>query len=170
MSAIGSFYVLPARRHESLANAAEISTAALAPTKKRWGRAPAAQPIRSDPIADFLGRNAAELEDLPYSGYLLLDVELLAPGALESDDDLGGRLSQSTGSTFVSFRPTDADRSIQILDSADFSDEAIRQFLIEENRVEDAAEIVDSIRGSREVLRRWLQSVTEGVTGILYIG
>lgn len=168
MSAIGSFYLIADENREDLVRAAEAQSTAL--KKKRFGFLPPRFPLNPDPFWEFVWGNTEELDQYPYSGFLLLDVELLAPGTLGSKDAVGTKLSQITQSTFVSFRPVDAAAVIATLDSADFSDGAIKKFLTEEGRDGDYPELVIPIQASVRHLRSWLASITQGKTGILNIG
>jgi hypothetical protein len=168
MSAIGSFFLLPNEKRDDLVRAAETQSNAL--KKKRWGFLPPKLPLDPDPFWDFISANAEELEQYPYSGYLLLDLELMAPDLLGSNDALGTKLSQVTQSSFVSFQPQDAAKVMGILEAADFSDEAIRTFLAGEGRTGDYPEIVAPIQASVKQLKSWLGSVSQGKTGLLNIG
>lgn len=125
---------------------------------------------KPDPFWGFIRTNTRELDNYPFSGYLLLDLELLAPGSLGSKDGVGDELADIVKSSFVSFRPEDASHAIGILDSADFTDETVREFLIEEGRENEFPDIVAPIRQSVEHLKEWLRQVSEGHTGILSIG
>lgn len=168
MSAIGSFYLIADEKRDDIVRAAEAQSAAL--KKKRFGFLPPKFPLNPDPFWEFVWANTEELDKYPYSGFLLLDVELLAPDTMGSKDDVGTKLSQITQSTFISFRPGDAAAVIAILESADFSDEAIKTFLTEEGRDGDYPEIVAPIQASVRHLKGWLGSVSQGKTGILNIG
>jgi hypothetical protein len=168
MSAIGSFYLIPDEKRDDVVRAAEAQSNAL--KKKRFGFLPPKLPLNPDPFWDFIRAHTQELEQYPYSGYLLLDLELIAPDSLSSDDIVGTKLSQITQSSFVSFRLQDAAKAIGILETADFSDEAIKAFLAEEGRDGDYPEIVAPIQASVKRLKSWLGSVSQGKTGILNIG
>jgi hypothetical protein len=113
--------------------------------------------------------NATRLENLPHSGYVLLDIELLAPGTLTTNDALATRLTDPD-SFLITFRLADAVRSLDVLDAADFSDEAIQQFLIDDERDPETIDAIEAINGSLVVLRRWLETVSESDTGVLLIG
>ncbi len=168
MSAIGSFYLIADEKRDDIVRAAEAQSTAL--NKKRFGFLPPKIPLNPDPFWDFVWANTEELDQYPYSGYLLLDVELLAPDTMGSKDVVGTKLSQITQSTFISFRPEDAAAVIAILEGADFSDEAIKTFLTGEGRDGDYPEIVSPIQDSVKHLKKWLDSVSQGHTGILNIG
>jgi hypothetical protein len=127
MSAIGSFYLIADDKRDDIVRAAEEQSTAL--KKKRFGFLPPKLPLNPDPFWEFVRTNTDELEHFPHSGYLLLEIELLAPDSLGSNDAVGTRLSEITQSSFISFRPDDAAKIIKILDGADFSDEAIKKFL-----------------------------------------
>lgn len=168
MSAIGSFYLIADEKRDDIVRAAEAQSAAL--KKKRFGFLPPKLPLNPDPFWEFVGANTEELEQYPYSGYLLLEIELIAPGSFESKDSVGTRLSEITQSSFISFRPNDAGAAIKILEAADFSDEAIKQFFVEDGREDDYPEIAQPIQDSVSRLKKWLEAVSEGKTGILTIG
>jgi hypothetical protein len=168
MSAIGSFYLIADEKRNDIVRAAEAQSSAL--KTKRFGFLPPKLPLNPDPFWEFVWANTKELEKYPYSGYLLLDVELLAPDTMGSKDDVGTKLSKITPSTFISFRPESAAAVIAILEGADFSDEAIKSFLTEEGRDGDYPDIVAPIQASVKHLKSWLGSVSQGKTGILNIG
>jgi hypothetical protein len=84
MSAIASFYLLPREKSQELVAAAQAQAAAL--SKKKWGIFKPKLPLTPDPFWDFLSTQARELAEFPYSGYLLLDVDLIVEGALLGDD------------------------------------------------------------------------------------
>ena len=167
MSAIGSFYLIADEKRDNIVRAAEAQSAAL--KKKRFGFLPPKLPLNPDPFWEFVSSNTEELDRYPYSGYLLLDIELLAPSTLGSKDTVGTKLSQITHSTFISFRPEDAAAVIAILEGSDFSDEAIKTFLNEEGRDGDYPEILAPIQASVTHLKRWLGSISQGTTGFLNI-
>jgi hypothetical protein len=168
MSAIGSFYLIADEKRDDVVRAAEAQSTAL--KKKRFGFLPPKVPLNPDPFWEFVWANTEELDKYPYSGYLILDVELLAPDTMGSKDTVGTKLSQITKSTFISFRPEDAAAVIAILEGADFSDETIKTFLTEEGRDCDYPEIVAPIQASVKHLKSWFGSVSHGKTGILNIG
>ena len=168
MSSIGSFYLIADDKRDDIVRAAEAQSNAL--KKKQFGFLPPKLPLNPDPFWDFISANTEKLDQYPYSGYLLLDLELLAPNTLGSEDEVGTKLSQITDSTFISFRPEDAAATVMILDAADFSDEEIKKFLVEEGREGDYPEIVPSIQASVKLMKKWLGSVSQGKTGILNIG
>jgi hypothetical protein len=168
MSAIGSFYVISDDKRAGVVDAAEAQSKAL--RKKRFGFLPPKLPLNPDPFWEFLRSNAKELDDYPFSGYLLLDIELLAPNALGSKDQVGTDLSRIVQSSFVSYRPQDAAEATAILDSADFSDDAIKAFLVGEGREHEFPDIVAPIQQSVKHLKKWLGGVSYGHTGIVTIG
>ncbi|WP_193212787.1 hypothetical protein [Luteolibacter marinus] len=168
MSAIGSFHLFDDAKRDDIVRAAEAQSKAL--RKKRFGFLPPKLPLNPDPFWDFMRRHVDELEDYPFSGFLLLDLELLAPGVLGSKDPVGGKLSAITGSTFISFRPAESAAATAILDAADLSPDAIRGYLVEEQREEEYPAIVSPIQVSAQHLGKWLASVTPGKTGLLSIG
>lgn len=65
-----------------------------------------------------------------------MDVELLAPHTMGSKDLVGTELWQITQSTFISFRPGDAKAAIATLEDADFSDETIKTFFLNEEELD----------------------------------
>lgn len=168
MSAIGSFYVISDDKRAGVVDAAEAQSKAL--RKKRFGFLPPKLPLNPDPFWEFIRSNARELDDYPFSGYLLLDVELLAPNTLASKDQVGTDLSRIVQSTFVSYRPQDAAQAAAILESADFSEGSIKAFLVEEGREHEFPDIVSPIQQSVGHLKNWLGEVSDGHTGILTIG
>ncbi|MEM9080498.1 MAG: hypothetical protein AAGC74_07405 [Verrucomicrobiota bacterium] len=168
MSAIGSFYVISDNKRAGMVEAAEAQFKAL--RKKRLGFLPPKLPLNPDPFWQFVRSNAKELDDYPFSGYLLMDVEQLAPNALSSKDQVGIDLSRVLQSSFVSYLPRDAEEAVAILDSADFSEDAIKAFFVEEGREHEVPDIVAPIQQSAEHLKKWLGEVCEGQTGILAIG
>lgn len=168
MSVIGSFYLIDDDKRDGVVRAAEAQ--ALALKKKRYGFLPPKLPLNPDPFWSYVDANAEQLDQYPYSGHLLLYLEL-APGVLGSEDDVGTKLSQITDSTFISFRPRDAAASIRMLEAADFfSDDAIKMFLAEGGNEEDYSGIVSPIQDSVNFMKKWLGSVSQGKTGILSIG
>ncbi|MDA0767157.1 MAG: hypothetical protein O3A87_03530 [Verrucomicrobia bacterium] len=168
MSAIGSFYLITDDKRTDIVRAAEAQSTAL--KKKRFGFLPPKLPLNPDPFWEFVRTNTEELEQYPYSGYLLLEIELLAPDSLGTKDAVGTWLSEIMQSSFISFRPDDAAEIIKILDGADFSNEAIRKFLVEDGREDDYPEITEPIQNSVQRLKIWLGAIPEGKTGILTIG
>jgi hypothetical protein len=94
MSAIGSFYLIADEKRDDIVRAAEAQSAAL--KKKRFGFLPPKFPLNPDPFWEFVWANTEELDKYPYSGFLLLDVELLAPDTMGSKDAVGTKLSQNT--------------------------------------------------------------------------
>lgn len=168
MSAIGSFYVISDDKRTGVLKAAEAQSRAL--RRKRFGFLPPKLPLNPDPFWEFIQSNARELDDYPFSGYLLLDVELIAPNILNSNDQVGAELSRIIQSTFLSYRAKDAAQVSANLDSADFSKTAIKAFLAQEGRGHEFSEIVAPIQQSVLHLKKWLGEVTEGNTGILTIG
>lgn len=168
MSAIASFYLIADEKRDEIVRAAESQSNAL--KKKRFGFLPAKLPLNPDPFWEFIRLSTEELEQYPYSGYLLLEIELLAPDSLDSIDAVGTRLSEITQSTFISFRPDDAAKTIKVLDETDFSDEAIRKFLVEDEREDEYPEIAQPLQDSVTRVKHWLKAVPKGKTGILSIG
>lgn len=138
--------------------------------KKRFGFLPPKLPLHPDPFWAFIRSNAQELDDYPYSGHLLLDVELIAPDTLASTDQIGKDLTRIVKSTFISFRPEDSAQSTAILESADFSESSIRSFLLQEGREHELADFIGPIKVTVEHLKSWLGAVTHGYVGILAIG
>ncbi|HEY1120518.1 MAG TPA: hypothetical protein VGE67_02925 [Haloferula sp.] len=168
MSAIALFYLIQDEKRGDVIEAAMAQSKAL--TKKRFGFLPPKFPLNPDPFWEFLRTDARELEDYPFSGFLLVDLELLAPDTLASKDEVGMKLTDIAKSSYVSYRPADASRAIEILNSADLSDETIRDFLAEEGREHEYPDIIAPLRQSVEHLKKWLGQVSEGYTGILSIG
>lgn len=168
MSAIGSFYVISDDKRAGIVDAAEAQSKAL--RKKRFGFLPPKLPLDPDPFWEFIRLSARELDDYPFSGYLLLDVELLAPKTLGSKDRVGTDLSRIVQSTFVSYRSQDAAQAVAILESADFSEDSIKAFLVEEGREHEFPDIVAPIQQSVGHLKKWFGEVSDGHTGILTIG
>lgn len=168
MSAVASFYLIPDDKRSDLVRAAEAQSKAL--TTKRFGFLPPKLPLNPDPFWEYIRAYARELDDYPFSGYLLLDIELLAPNTLGTNDDVGTDLVRIVKSSFVSYRAKDATDALGILDSTDFSGEAIKAFLTEEGREGEYPEIVTPIQQSVEHLKKWFGQVTNGNTGILTIG
>jgi len=156
------------QKRDGLIDAAKLQSRAL--TKRRWGIFRPRLPLNPDPFWDFVRKNARELDEFPYSGYLFCDMELLTPSALSSDDEVGKRLFEITDSTFVSYQPSDAARTISILDAADLSDEAVERFLRGEGRGDEYPAIAVPLRDAVNHFRQWLRSVSEGKTGVLNIG
>jgi len=159
---------MPDNKRGEVIEAAVAQSAAL--TKKRFGFLPPKLPLNPDPFWDFIHTHTHELDDYPFSGYLLLDLELLAPNTLGSKDEVGTDLTAVGKSSFISYRPGDASRTISILEAADFSDEKIQEFLAEEGREDEYPDIAAPIRQSVEHLKNWLGQVSEGNTGLLSIG
>ncbi len=170
MSAIASFYLLPRQQSSELIAAAQAQTEAL--TKKKWGLFKPKLPLNPDPLWTFLSTHTKELTELPYSGYLLLDVDMLAEGVLASDspDDLGSRLSKITDSTFVIYSAESARQAIKLLESANFSSAQIKEFLDGEDRAAEYPAHVELLQDAANCLIGWLRCVTDEATGVLYIG
>ncbi len=167
MSMIASFHIIADGKREGLARAAEVSAL---PPRKRFGIFPIKDSAIPDFLWDFLGKHAEEMEPYPYSGSLLLDIELMAPGALSRDDELADRLCRAMQSTFVTYRPAEGARVGELLGAADFSDEAIKQYLAEEGREAEYPEIVGPLRDSVRRMKEWLEAMPAGTTGVLSIG
>ncbi len=106
MSAIASFYLISDNKRADVVRAAEAQSKAL--TKKRFGFLPPKLPLDPDPFWEFIRGETRELDDYPFSGYLLLDLELLAPGSLDSKDAVGSDLAKIMQLSFISFRDEDA--------------------------------------------------------------
>jgi hypothetical protein len=168
MSAIASFYLVPKQKSGDLIAAAIAQDKAL--KKKKWGIFAPKLPLNPDPFWTFIKTQTKELEQFPYSGYLLLDVDLLAKGALSSKDDLGKQLAEITHSSFVAYQLADAQRAIGILNSVTFSDAKIKQLVEEDRRPSDYPEIVEPLKDSSRRLKAWLECVTDEQIGILNIG
>ncbi|MEC5384322.1 hypothetical protein VVD49_01235 [Uliginosibacterium sp. H3] len=170
MSAIASFYLLPSVKSQQLVAAAQAQTAAL--TKKKWGIFKPKLPLNPDPFWSFLSSQARELAEFPYSGYLLLDVDLMIKEALAGDDTekLASRLAKITGSSFVTYSSETAKSAIRLLEDADLSEPRIQTFLEGEGRGEEYPEFVGPLRDAVSCLKAWLQEVTGDTVGILNIG
>ncbi|MFO1404147.1 MAG: hypothetical protein U1E96_06175 [Azonexus sp.] len=168
MSLTASFYLVLATDCEELIAAAQAQSIAL--TKKRWGIFRPKLPLNPDPFWAFVGAKTRELDEFPYKGGLLLDVELMAPGALSSEDSVGVRLCEITKSTFISYRPTRANEVIQLLIGTDFSDSAIKDHLRREGRDSDIPEFIEPIRDASSRLKDWLMKVTGEDIGLLSVG
>ena len=130
MSAIGSFYLIADEKRDNIVRAAEATCRI--EKKKRFGSLPKL-PLNPDPFWEFVSSNTEELDRYPYSGYLLLDIELLH-FYIKFEGHRGHEAISDQHSTFISFRPEDAAAVIAILEGSDFSDEAIKTFLNEEGR------------------------------------
>lgn len=165
---LGSFYLVADEKRDDIVRAAESQSSEL--KKKRFGFLRPKRSRNPDPFWECIRTNTEKLEHFPYSGFLLLEIELMAPGSLESKDSLGTRLTEMTQSNVISFRPNDAAAGIKILETSDISDEAIREFLVNEGREGDISESVRPIQDSVSRLKRWLEAVSEGKTGLLMIG
>jgi hypothetical protein len=168
MSAIASFYLVPKQNSGGLIAAAVAQDKAL--KKKKWGIFAPKLPLNPDPFWSYVWAQTKELEQFPYSGWLLLDVDLLATGVFSSQDDLGKQLTEITRSSFVSFTPTGARRAIDILNSATFSDAEIKKLVEEDGRPGDYPGIVEPLRDSSRRLKAWLECVAEEQIGVLSIG
>lgn len=168
MSAIGTFYLLQDSGRDGIVRAAEEQSKAL--KTKRFGLFSPKLSLNPDPLGEFLRSQTRELEEYPYSGFLLLDIELLAPGSISSEDEIGTRLSTITDSSFISFSPADAARAITSLDKADFTENNIKSFLQKEGRTGDYPDLVHPIQDSARRVKQWLGAVPDGYTGILHIG
>jgi hypothetical protein len=154
MSLLASFYLVPSALSEDLIAAAEAQTTAL--TKKRWGIFKPKLPLDPDPFWEFVGAHTRELDEFPWRGSVLLDVELISPGVLSSDHPLGTRISEITGSTFISYSPPRASEVIQMLAQTDFSDSAVEAFLRGEGRAAEVPEFVAPINDASQRLSNWL--------------
>ena len=168
MSAIASFYLLKNEESVNLVNAAKAQDIAL--KKKRWGIFPPKLPLNPDPLWNFVETKTQQLEEYPYSGYLLLDIELMIPDVLASNHVLGVELSKIVQSTFISFGENEAAHAISILQNSNVTKSSIKDFLIGEEREDDFPEIVPPILHSIEILKLWLSKVKGNQTGVLNIG
>jgi len=172
MSAIASFYLIDDEKRDDLIEAAQAAARAM--NKRRWGIFRPKLPLNPDPFWDFLCHSARELEEFPYSGFVFCDIGCLAPEALSSDDELGKRVCEITdpthSSTFITYRPSDVARALDVLRAADFSEDTIGKLVREDGREGDCREWVETIRDSVNRFTRWLEAVTEGQTGLLDIG
>jgi len=170
MSAIASFYLLPKSKSEMLVASAQVQAEGL--TKKKWGIFKPKLPLNPDPFWCFLDTQAKEQAEFPYSGYLLLDVDLLIEGTLLGDnrDELASRLSQITGSSFVTYSFESAQFTLRLLESTDVSDTTIKDLLVNEGRGEEYPEVVEPLRNAISCLKAWLETVTNDTTGVLNIG
>jgi hypothetical protein len=170
MSAIASFYLLPKHKSSGLIAAAEAQKQAM--TKKKWGLFKPKLPLNPDPFWSFLSTQAKELAEFPYSGYLLLDVEMLVEGALSGDspDDLGSKLSKITDSSFVAYSVESARQTIKLLENTNLSDAQIKEFLDGEDRGEEYHSLVKPLQNAINCLKVWLGSVTDEAVGVLNIG
>jgi hypothetical protein len=151
----------------------------------------AAQPVRSTvrekvlffsrtrvvetlPLWDWLAANARELEDLPFSGMFLIDLELLADasagGVLSAGmKEPSAALSQRTGSTFAVFDAEHARRTLTAVDDLDLSPERVREHLLAEHG-EAGADDIQSVVDARDWLRAALGQVTSDTLGVLNVG
>jgi hypothetical protein len=170
MSAIASFYLLPRAKSQELVAAAQAQAEAL--SKKKWGIFKPKLPLNPDPFWGFLSTQARELAEFPYSGYLLLDVDLIIEGALLGDDtdELASRLTKITGSSFVTYTLESAKSAIRLLEDADLSDATLKEFLENEGRGEEYPEFVGPLRDAVSCLKTWLHEVTDETVGVLNIG
>ena len=170
MSAIASFHLLPRAKSQELVAAAKAQAEAL--SKKKWGIFKPKLPLNPDPFWGFLATQARELADFPYSGYLLLDVDLIVEGALlgEDIDELASRLTKITGSSFVTYSPESAKSAIRLLEDADLSDATVKDFLENEGRGEEYPELVGPLTDAVSCLKTWLQEVKDDTVGVLNIG
>lgn len=150
MSAVASFFILPSEKGDALLAAAEAQTAAL--NKKRFGFLPPKFPLRSDPFWSFVESELVGLEQYPYSGFVLLDLEKLVPGLLSPNEPLGKRLSEVTGALFASYSKKAAGTAIGRLERAELGD------------------CEEALRESAALLGRWLSGVEDGHLGLLNIG
>jgi hypothetical protein len=168
MSAIASFYLLNHEESANFVNAAKAQDIAL--KKKRWGIFPPKLPLNPDPLWTFVKTRTQQLEEYPYSGYLLLDVELMIPDVLASNHILGIELSKIVQSTFISFSENEAVQAISILQNSNVTKNSIKDFLLGEEREDDFPEIVPPILHSIEILKLWLSKVKGKQIGVLSIG
>jgi len=170
MSAIASYYLVPRQKTGELIGAARAQSQAL--VKKRWGIFRPRLPLSPDPLWSYIKTQTTELEEFPYSGYLLLDVGMFAKGVLSKNgaDGLGTKLYEITGLSFVSFDTGDARKAIDVIDATDFSAGRIRAFLEENGRTADYPGIVQPLQDASRRLQAWLACVTDEQVGLLNIG
>lgn len=168
MSLIASFYVFPATEGERLIAAADAQHAGFAVA--HTGILGSSPPLGTDPFWDFVFTNSRELEEFPYSGSVLVDLELVVPGALESNHPVGNRLSDTGDSTFITYAPADAAIAIGRLSGADLFEANIVARLRAEGRDDDYPELVGAIQDSARRVIDWLRSVSDDEFGLLSIG
>jgi hypothetical protein len=168
MSGIASFYIREKDKSVGLIAAAEAQSKAL--RQKRWGFFRPKFPLNPDPLWEFIRRETHRLDEFPYSGFLLLDVQFLVPNILSSDDEIGKRLSETTQSTWISYPKHEAIKVMQSIEQTDLSYAAIKKFLAEQARANDYPRVVQPLLDSVKRLTDWLRAVTEIQVGILNIG
>jgi len=168
MSMIASFYIVSDSKCEGIIQAAIDQGNAL--TKKRFGFFPPKLPLKIDPFWEFMNNEANELEKLPYSGALILDLEMIINGLLKSSDPVGQRLCEITDSSFITYKKKDASIVLEKLNGLKIDDEQVKQHLEEEGRLDDYPDIIPPLNDCISTLKNWFLSVEEEQTGILNIG
>lgn len=166
MSMITSFYLFPDSKREDVVRAAVNQGKAL---KKQFGIFPPKLPLNPDPFWDFMSKEARELEQLPYSGFLIVDLEMIANGLLDSTDFVGTKLCEITDTTFFSHTNNEAAIVLKKLGQLKLEEELIKQHLEEDERMDEYPDIVKPLNDCINILKIWFSEVEEGQTGILNI-
>ena len=163
MSAIASFYVVPAERLSDI-------IAAATPAPGGWFR-----PAR-DTFRDVLRSAGRELEKFAWSGWVFNTLEMYLEnrhGFMYSkfgDDAASGQLSKARGSSWLVLPAASAAELLSALDGVRCEASDLTAFAASEHGPIGAAEEAEAVQAALTILKGWLAQVSPGSVGLLSIG
>ena len=163
MSAIASFYVLPAERLKEI-------FAAAPPAPRGWFR-----PAR-DTFWDVLHSVARELETFGWSGWVFntLDIYLESRHGFMyanfGDADASRQLSKARGSDWLVIPAASAGELLMALADVKCEDSDVTAFIASEHGSDGAAEEAVAVQAALTTLKAWLAEVSPGAVGLLSVG
>jgi hypothetical protein len=163
MSAIASFYVVPAERLTDI-------VAAATPAARGWFR-----PAR-DMFREVLLGSGRELETFAWSGWVFntLDLYLENRRGLMyvnfGDAATSRRLSKARASEWLVLSAASAAELLAALDGVECEADDVRAFVASEHGPDGAAEEVVAVQAALTTLKTWLAQVSPGSIGLLSIG
>jgi hypothetical protein len=163
MSAIASFYVVPAERLTGIVVAAT-------PAPGGWFR-----PAR-DGFWDVLRGSGRELETFAWSGWVFntLDLYLESRHGLIyadfGDAAVSEQLSKARGSDWLVLPSTSAVELLATLDGVECEADDVTAFVASEHGPDGAEEQAMAVQATLTTLKAWLAEISPGSVGLLSVG
>ncbi len=163
MSAIASFYLVPAERLNDI-------IAAATPTPRAWFR-----PAR-DKFWDVLRGSYRELGTFPWSGWAFNTLDLYLERrhgfmyANFGDAAASRLLSQARGSDWLALPATSAAELLAVLEGVECDASVVTAFVASEHSSDGAEEEAVAVQAALTTLKAWLAEVSPGSVGLLSVG
>jgi hypothetical protein len=163
MSAIASFYIVPAERLTDI-----VAAATPAPGRWFW-------PAR-DTFWDVLRGACRKLETFAWSGWVFNTLDLYLESrhgfmyANFGDAPISRQLSQARGSDWLVLPAASAVELLAVLDDVECPAGDVTAFVVSEHGSDGAADGAAAVQASLITLKAWLAEVSVGSVGLLSVG